>query len=41
MSIENLKKYITHQINGIDETDFLFLNQLCTFIKMYKKKQGH
>ena len=41
MGIEDLKKYIIQQINGMDETDFRFLNQLCTFIKMYKKKQGH
>lgn len=40
MNIENLKRFIIQQLDGMDETDFRFLNQLCTFIKVYKEKRG-
>ena len=40
MGLSELKKYITQQLDNMDEEDVRFLNQIRAFIKKYIEGKG-
>lgn len=42
MSVEELIKYLNQQLKLMDDSDYFFLNQLCSLVQIHnQEKQGH